>query len=224
MWFRSSEKIRLSNRCELLEEENRELVIHQQNLQTKMEKIQHDMNHTINVLLKKSIIVHEGQLGEKSYYITCHKEQYEEFLKMYGLVSFKNSFPPDSVIRKNVECNLSEKLIFHSIYMDNTRVGRCTIAYDARANNICICELETLKNKNKGIGTKMLQYIINFAKKVEVRTITGSARPLDSSTTYDRLLMFYKKNGFVIEDNLMSNFKMELFSDNDKVDDKKIKK
>ncbi|WP_257149204.1 GNAT family N-acetyltransferase [Bacillus cereus] len=104
-----------------------------------------------------------------------------------------------------------ELYLFYSIYLYDTKIGRFSIRYDGLDNHIYICEIEIFNpNRYKGIGTKTIQYLIHLAEELQVQTITGTALPLDDTISHNRLVSFYKKNGFIITDQELSKFRMDI--------------
>lgn len=217
MWFKNKEKERLLQRCEQLEIELWEL-------HKKMQQEQQNVEYTTNNLVLKHVVLKEFELNKQLYFITCRKESYQQLLRINGFVSFRNSL--QSVATKK-EINryedyakviLGSKIyqaidlhLLHSIYMCDTKIGRVSIRYDGLDNHICIGEIEILNpHRFKGIGTTIIQYLIQLAKELQVKTITGTARPLDDTISHNRLLSFYKKNGFKITDYELSNFRMDI--------------
>lgn len=217
MWFKNKEKERLLQRCEHLEIELREL-------HKKMQQEQQNVEYTINNLVLNHVVLKKFELNKQVYFITCCKESYQKLLRINGFVSFRNSL--QSVATKK-EINryedyakviLGSKIyqaidlhLLHSIYMCDTKIGRVSIRYDGLDNHIYICEIEIFNpHRFKGIGTTIIQYLIHLAKELQVQTITGTARPLDDTISHNRLLSFYKKNGFKITDYELSNFRMDI--------------
>ncbi|MGA4466568.1 GNAT family N-acetyltransferase [Bacillus bombysepticus] len=217
MWFKNKDKERLLQRCEHLETELWKL-------RKKMQQEQQNVEYTINNLVLNHVVLKKFELNKQLYFITCCKESYQQLLRINGFVSFRNSL--QSVATK-IEINryedyakviLGSKIyqsielyLLHSIYMYDTKIGRLSIRYDGLDNHIYICEIEIFNPyRFKGIGTTTIQYLIQLAKELQVQTITGTARPLDDTISHNRLLSFYKKNGFKITNYELSNFRMDL--------------
>ncbi|WP_144519167.1 GNAT family N-acetyltransferase [Bacillus thuringiensis] len=217
MWFKNKEKERLLQRCEQLEIELWEL-------HKKMQQEQQNVEYTINNLVLKHVVLKKFELNKQLYFITCCKESYQQLLRINGFVSFRNSL--QSVATKK-EINryedyakvvLGSKIyqaidlhLLHSIYMCDSKIGRLSIRYDGLGNHIYICEIEIFNpHRFKGIGTIIIQYLIHLAKELQVQAITGTARPLDDTISHNRLLSFYKKNGFKITDYELRNFRMDI--------------
>lgn len=228
MWFRNGKKIRLLQKCEQLEEEV-------WNLHEKVRQSYEYVDYAMNDLLTNHVVLEKGELDGQSYFIMCSKESHNRLLKIHGVVEFRNSL--QSIATKK-EVHLFEdyansffyKKAFSSttifltyfIYMQNNKIGRISIRYDGFDNHIYICEVEIFPAyRNKGLGTKVIQHLINYAKSLQVQTITGSARPLDDTISSDRLFVFYEKSGFSILNKKMGNFKMDLINldDQNKDDD-----
>lgn len=211
MWFKNKEKEHLLQRCEHLEAELWEL-------RKKMQQEQQNVEYTINNLVLNHVVLKKFELNKHLYFITCCKESYKKLLRINGFVSFRNSL---QFVATQKEINRYEDYakvyqaielyLSHSIYMCNTKIGRLSIHYDGLDNHIYICEIEIFNPyRERGLGTKIIQYLIHLAKELQVQTITGTARPLDDTISHNRLLSFYKKNGFKITDHELSNFKMDL--------------
>lgn len=217
MWFKNKEKERLLQRCEQLEIELWEL-------HKKMQQEQQNVEYTINNLVLNHVVLKKIELNKQHYFITCCKESYQQLLRINGFVSFRNSL--QSIATKKeinryedyVKVVLGSKIyqsielyLFYSIYLYDTKIGRFSIRYDGLDNHIYICEIEIFNPyRYKGIGTKTIQYLIHLAEELQVQTITGTALPLDDTISHNRLVSFYKKNGFIITDQELSKFRMDI--------------
>lgn len=84
--------------------------------------------------------------------------------------------------------------------------GKLTYLFlrDENNNYIKIGDIE-YKKINQGIGSEALFYLCEFAQQNNVKYIKGWLAPVDLSNHKERLIHFYKKNGFKIYDNNEDN-------------------
>lgn len=73
----------------------------------------------------------------------------------------------------------------------------CVYKEDDNAIYICDIRMET-QYRNKGIGSRMMERLIDYAKNNNIKKITGSLSKVDNEHK-ERLFHYYKKFGYEIK-------------------------
>lgn len=89
------------------------------------------------------------------------------------------------------------------------------IGYYEDSEELRICTIEILENskRNMGIGTWILRFILELGNNLQVKKISGAARPLnisDPNMCPSRLMALYEKNGFTILNKDTGDFELKL--------------
>lgn len=86
--------------------------------------------------------------------------------------------------------------VIHLYSMGDGFVCRSSIVYNPQEKSILIGDIIS-RIENKGYGSLVLRSIIDLAKSIEAKEITGKLSSVDSDR-FDKLKHFYIKHGFCV--------------------------
>ncbi|MEW9182367.1 hypothetical protein AB2553_18635 [Bacillus mycoides] len=194
----------------------------------KEKKIHLDESKYIYTTIKKGII------NNTKYCLLARSDSLTKLNSMHSLAKFTNSLQKkveSSEIPLNtqdlfigkirevlIEQNGSYDLLTYlkyEMHTKNEKVAEFMIGYYGDSEELRICTIEILENskRNMGIGTWILRFILEFGNDLQVKKITGAARPLnisDPNMCPSRLMTFYEKNGFTILNKDTGDFEIKL--------------
>lgn len=122
----------------------------------------------------------------------------------------------DPMYKKNVHIEVNFRgYVFnknsYSEYIKSIAFSRCLLHYyddytTYKTNYMYIDDIAVNREyRNKGYGSIVLEQIIQYAKQQEVKYVSGYLSFVDTSEQYgnrrDMLHHFYKKHGFIIDEN-----------------------
>lgn len=91
------------------------------------------------------------------------------------------------------------KYISCFVYKNNVKVGVFTMRAYYKKRKLILDQIDVLKkHRNQGIGSDMLEYIKKWACDHKIKKITGDVM---QSVDTDKLIRWYEKNGFKVENN-----------------------
>ncbi|AZJ24593.1 hypothetical protein CT694_34710 (plasmid) [Bacillus wiedmannii bv. thuringiensis] len=194
----------------------------------KEKKIHLDESEHIYTTIKKGII------NNMKYCLLVRSDSLTKLKSMHSLAKFTNSLQKkvesSEILLKTqdlfkekirevlIEQNESYELLTYlnyEMHIKNEKIAEFMIGYYGDSEELRICTIEILENskRNMGIGTWILRFILELGNDLQVKKITGAARPLnisDPNMCPARLVAFYEKNGFTILNKDTGDFELKL--------------
>ncbi|PGL78067.1 hypothetical protein CN931_23945 [Bacillus sp. AFS054943] len=187
------------------------------------------------------VTVKTGEINDRNYKISLNRNAFGRLKSIQELVTFitllksniESKNLPDSIqniLIENVSETLIEQKAANEIYSPfcyklhdsndiDDIIAEFVVTYtyvnNASSGTLYIASIEVTDPKKRcmGIGTLLLQFIIELGKYLNVKEITGAAIPIESSDKTmcpKRLLGFYKRNGFTITNKDKGHFILKL--------------
>ncbi|OXB97326.1 MULTISPECIES: GNAT family N-acetyltransferase [Bacillus] len=194
----------------------------------KENKIHLDESKCIYTTIKKGII------NNTKYWLLASNESLAKLESMHSLAKFTNSLQKkvesseiplktqdlfkgkirEVLIEQNGSYDLLTYLRYE-IHTKNEKIAEFMIGYYGDSEELRICTIEILENskRNMGIGTWILRFILELGNDLQVKKISGAARPLnisDPNMCPSRLMALYEKNGFTILNKDTGDFELKL--------------
>ncbi|NRS52072.1 N-acetyltransferase [Brevibacillus sp. HB2.2] len=144
-----------------------------------------DWNHIQKLSLDelKAYLIEKHILEKESIIYSTFLNKDKEFIILYGY-----------------ECD-PFYIVAAIIGSDNSCKNARIAAMDRQDGSLFILDIKVrIKDANKGHGTILMEQLKANAKQHNKREITGDLTPDDLSDHGDRLVHFYKKHGFEIEE------------------------
>lgn len=98
--------------------------------------------------------------------------------------------------RSGSGADFNVKVVLPFTKSDNKKVGWAKISVDGKKNAIIHDILVEPPYRCKGIGSKMLKFIVDYLQEGFAETIKGSTKGIDDQ---QRAIKFYLKNGFNVD-------------------------
>lgn len=194
----------------------------------KENKIHLDESKCIYTTIKKGII------NNTKYWLLASNDSLAKLESMHSLAKFTNSLQKkvesseiplktqdlfkgkirEVLIEQNGSYDLLTYLRYE-IHTKNEKIAEFMIGYYGDSEELRICTIEILENskRNMGIGTWILRFILELGNDLQVKKISGAARPLnisDPNMCLSRLMALYEKNGFTILNKDTGDFELKL--------------
>jgi len=171
-WYKSKDRLYLNREAEEIEPTNKD----------------NDVREKMNV----SIYERRMELIKKS--VAKYKRIYSNEKIEEHYVVDKHGFPVCLLHIKDDESYGTIYFIVDSGYTDR-------LFYEIYGKEyIYLVDIQGYRTINKGIGTEAIRLLCDIAKKGGIKQIKGFLSPVDEDHV-NRQLHFYRKNGFIVENN-----------------------
>ncbi|MDN4523957.1 GNAT family N-acetyltransferase [Fictibacillus fluitans] len=162
------------------------------------------------IRMKHGEIMKVLNVNEKEYFLVCNPEIYSiKILKELVIELIKKGKKEEVNLVLNF-CPKKEVLNF-TLNTHDGELARMRTVYSYKENLLEIAILEVFR-KREGLGTSLINELVEVAKLLHVPIIRAKIRPLGSETI-DNLIEFYQRNGFIIVER--ENLEIELKIDNE---------